>query len=124
VVFTACSQTTQKEVDMKYQQVIKQYYQSYKNADKETLRETLTVDLKHTSDFATYTDRDEMIEEIWPTVGQSWAEDLQIFGSHPEFMVRYKVAGGNRSARNMSEYIRFEGDKIAEIEVFMGQELE
>lgn len=109
---------------MKYRQTIKQYYQSFKDADKEALREILTPDFKHISDFATYTNRDEMIEEIWPAVGQTWAEDLQIFGSHPEFMVRYKVVGGERPSQNQSNYIRFEGDKITEIEVFMGRELE
>ena len=90
---------------MSYQQIIKQYYQSYKDTDKEALKELLAPDFKHISDFATYTDRDEMIEDIWPAVGQTWAEDLQIFGSHPEFMVRYKVVGGERPTRNMSEYI-------------------
>lgn len=109
---------------MNYQQIIKQYFQSFKDADKEALRKILTTDLKHVSNFATYTDRDEMIEDIWPTVGQTWAENLQIFGSHPEFMVRYKVAGAGRPSRNMSEYMLFEGDKITEIEVFMGRELE
>lgn len=108
---------------MKYEQIIKQYYQSYKDADKESLRDLLTPDFKHISDFATYTDRDKMIEDIWPAVGKTRAEDLQIFGSHPEFMVCYKVTGGERPARRMSEYIRFEGDKITEIEVFMGREL-
>lgn len=109
---------------MNCQQIIKQYYQSYKDTDKEALREILTPDLKHASDFAIYTDRDEMIEDIWPNVGQTWAENLQIFGFHPEFMVRYKVVGGERPSRNMSEYILFKGDKITEIEVFMGRELE
>jgi|AntRauTorcE11898_2_1112593.scaffolds.fasta_scaffold03571_7 ketosteroid isomerase-like protein len=108
---------------MKYQQIIKQYYQSYKDSDKEGLRELLTADFKHISDFATYTDRDKMIEDIWPDVGQTWAEDLKILGSHPEFMVCYKVVGGERPSRRMSEYIRFKGEKITEIEVFMGREL-
>lgn len=106
---------------MKYNRIIRQYYQSYKDADKEALRETLTADMKHTSDFATYTDRDAMIEEIWLAVGHTWAEDLRIFGSHPAFMVRYRVVGGDRPARSMAEYIRFDGEKITEIEVYMGR---
>ena len=109
---------------MNYLKVIKRYYQAYKDADKESLRETLTADLTHVSVFATYKNRDKMIEEVWPSVGQTWADNLQIFGAYPEFMVRYKVVGGERKSRNMSEYIRFEGDKITEIEVYMGRELE
>ncbi|MCW9708140.1 hypothetical protein [Fodinibius salsisoli] len=108
---------------MKYRQIIRQYYQSYKETDKEALKETLTTDLTHISDWATYTDRDEMIEEIWPSVGQSWATDLQIFGAHPEFMVRYKVVSEENPARNMAEFLRFKDEKITEIEVFTGREL-
>lgn len=109
---------------MNFHRTIKQYYQAFKEANKEALLNILTKDFKHISSYATYTDRDEMMEDIWPSVGQTWAEDLQIYGTHPEFMVRYKVTGGEQPARNMSEYIRFEKDKIAEIEVFMGRELD
>ncbi|NIR66739.1 MAG: hypothetical protein GWN00_31740 [Aliifodinibius sp.] len=109
---------------MKKHQVIREYYRCYKEADKETLRDILTTDFQHKSEFTIYSNRDEMIEEIWPHVGKSWAENLQIFGTHPEYMVRYKVVGGDRPPRNMAEYIRFEADKIAEIEVFVGRELE
>ena len=39
-------------------------------------------------------------------------------------MVRYEVTGEGRPATAMAEYIRFEGDKIAEIEVYTGRELD
>lgn len=58
------------------------------------------------------TDRDEMIKNVWPNVGQTWAENLQIFGSHPEFRVRYKVVGGERPTLKMAEYILFDGNRI------------
>ncbi len=108
---------------MNHRKTIREYYNTFKNADKEALQKILIPGFTHLSEFAVYTARDDMIEDIWPTVGQTRAENLQIFGTHPEFMVRYKVVGGERPSRNMSEYIRFEGDKIAEIEVFMGREV-
>lgn len=109
---------------MEYQQIIRTYYQSYKEADRETLRSLLTDDFHHISEFDEFDDPDAMLDRIWSEVGKSWAEDLEIFGQHPEYMVRYKVVGGDRPARHMAEYIRFEDNKIAESEVFMGREVE
>lgn len=86
--------------------------------------EVTTADLAHVNEFGTYKDRDAMLDEIWPGVGKSWTEDLQIFGRHPDFMVRYRVVGGERPPRNMAEHIHFEGDGIAAIEVFIGREAE
>lgn len=109
---------------MDSKEIIQQYYQSFKETDKESLRETLSADVKHKSEFAIYNNRDKMITEIWPSVGQTWAEDVKIFGSYPEYMVRYTVHGGERPARNMAEFVRFTGEKISEVEVFLGRKIE
>jgi ketosteroid isomerase-like protein len=108
---------------MEYKNTIKEYYRCFKDADKEGLRSILPPDFKHISEYAIYSNRDKMIEDIWPNVGKTYADDMQIFGDHPEYFVRYKVVGGDEPSRNMAEYIRFDGDKIAEIEVFTGREL-
>lgn len=113
-----------KGAETGYHETIQAYYRSYKEADSKTLRGMLTDDFRHISSFSEFDDPDEMLNTIWPEVGKSWAEELEIFGEHPEYMVRYKVIGGDQPARTMSEYIRFEGDKIAEIEVFTGREVE
>jgi len=63
-----------------------------------------------------------MLEEIWPAVGQSWAVDLEIFGEGSEFMVRYRIEAKERPSMKMAEYIRFDGDRICEIEVYAGRE--
>lgn len=125
IVFTSCSQQSSTDNStMEHHQTIETYYQSYKVADRETLRSLLTDDFHHISEFSEFGSPDEMLDTIWPEVGKSWAEDLQIFDEHPEFLVRYKVVGGEQPSRNMVEYIRFEGEKIAEIEVFTGREIE
>lgn len=108
---------------MEDREIIKEYYRCFKDADKEGLRKILPPDFKHISEYAIYSNRDKMMEDIWPNVGKTYAENLQIFGSRPDYFVRYKVVGGDRLGRNMAEYIRFEGEKIAEIEVYTGREL-
>lgn len=91
--------------------------------DQETLRAILTPDFHHVSSFAEYQARDKMLQAIWPTVGQSWVRDLRIFGEAPEFMFRYEVESQQRPPMSMAEYVRFEGDRIAEIEVYLGRQL-
>jgi len=125
VAFISCAEkTNKKDINMNARETIKQYYNAFKEADKEALRETLTEDFKHISSYAVYENRDKMIQDIWPAVGKTWAVNLEIFGTHPEFMVRYNIEGADQPSQNMAEYIRFEDDKIAEIEVFMGRELD
>lgn len=111
---------------MDHREIIHRYFRAFRERDREGLREILTPDFHHVSSFGDWRDRDAMIEAIWPGVGSSWAAGLQIFGTHPEFMVRYHhglAPGHPRPPNSMAEYIRFEGDRIAEIEVFIGREL-
>lgn len=125
LLFSACSnQSSTNTNKMEYRETIKTYFRSYKEADRETLRSLLTDDFHHISAFSEFNDPDEMLDTIWAEVGKSWAEELEIFGEHPEYMVRYKVVGGDQPARYMSGYIQFKDDKIAEIESYTGRELE
>lgn len=108
---------------MDHHAVIARYYQCFRDRDREGLREILTPDFRHVSSFGEHLDRDRMLEAIWPAVGQSWARALQIVGAAPEFMVRYEIESSSRPVTRMAEYIRFVGDRIAEIEVYVGREL-
>lgn len=111
---------------MDYHRTIELYYRAFRERDREGLRAILTPGFRHVSSFGEWNDRDAMIEAIWPAVGQSWAANLRIFGDGPEFVVRYEhetAPGAPRPPMSMAEYIRFEGDRIAEIEVYAGREL-
>ncbi|HUG04104.1 MAG TPA: nuclear transport factor 2 family protein [Steroidobacteraceae bacterium] len=109
---------------MDYHRAIARYYQAYRDRDRQTLRSLLTASFHFVSSFAEYRGRDAMLEEIWPAVGQAWATKLRIFGHGPELVVLYEhenAPGEKRPGMSMAEYIRFEGDRIAEIEVFQGR---
>jgi hypothetical protein len=94
------------------------YYDSFRTRDRGALERLLVPDFRHRSPFGEYDDRDRMLDEIWPAVGGSWAIDIEIYGEGPDFMVRYRhnVEGSG----TMAEYVRFEGGRIAEIEVYLG----
>jgi ketosteroid isomerase-like protein len=107
-----------------YHDAIKRYYQAYRDRDREALESLLVPDFRFESSFGEYRDRDSMLEDIWPGVGQAWATDLQVFGDAPEFVVLYRhetKPGIERPRMRMAEYLRFRGERIAAIEVFAGR---
>lgn len=109
---------------MDHRSAIERYYRAYRERDLETLRALLTADFRLTGPFGEFRGRDAMLEQIWPEVGKAWAARLEIFGDGPAYMVRYEhetVVGAARPAMRMAEHLRFEGDRIAEIEVFIGR---
>ena len=110
---------------MSYHDAIERYYAAYRERDRAVLEELLTADFRFISSFGEFNDRDRMLDQIWPSVGGSWATNLEVFGTGPEFVVIYEHAtapGVERPRARMAERIRFEGERIAEIEVFIGRQ--
>lgn len=103
---------------MNAKDTIRDYYRCFKDRDRETLEKILTPDFLHISPFGRHDDRDRMLDAIWPSVGKTHAVDIEIFGDGPEFMVRYTHSSEERP--RLAEYVRFKGDEIAEIEVYLG----
>jgi hypothetical protein len=97
-------------------ETVAEYYRCFRERDRAALRRILTPDVRHVSPFGEHSDRDRMLDAIWPAVGTSWARNLRIFGDGPEFMVRYEVESPGRPPMSMAEYVRFDGDRIAEVE--------
>ena len=109
---------------MDYHGAINRYYRAFRDRDRESLQSLLTLHFHFVSSFGEHRDRDAMLDEIWPAVGQTWATKLRIFGDGPEFVVLYEhenAPGVERAPVSMAEYMRFEGERIAEIEVFVGR---
>jgi hypothetical protein len=111
---------------MDYHGAIESYYRAFRERDRERLRALLTPDFQFASSYGNYRERDAMLEEIWPAVGQSWATNLRIFGEPPEFVVVYEhenAPGVTRPRMRMAELVRFRGEQIAGIELFIGRTL-
>jgi hypothetical protein len=101
--------------------LIAEYYRCFHDRDLEGLRALLTPDFRHTSSYAIYSNRDAMLAEIWPAVGKSWARDFQIIGGGSEFVARFVVGSNEKPPVRLAEYIRLEGEKIAEVETYVGR---
>ena len=111
---------------MTYHDAIARYYGAFRTRDLESVRALLTADFHFRSPFGEFRDRDAMLEAIWPSVGQTWATNLRVFGDGPELVVLYEhesAPSANRPTLSMAEHIRFEGERIAAIEVFVGRTL-
>lgn len=112
---------------MDYVRAIERYYHAFRSRDLEDLRSLLVPDFHFVSSYGEYRDRDAMLEEIWPAVGQTWATNIRVFGTGPELVVLYEhenAPGVERPTMSMAERIRFDGPRIAEIEVFLGRPVE
>ncbi len=112
---------------MDYRGAIEDYYRAFRDRDLARLRSLLAPDFHFVSSFGEYRERDGMLEEIWPAVGQTWATNLRIFGDGPEFVVVYEhenAPGVQRPPMRMAETIRFRDEQIAEVEVFVGRPVE
>jgi ketosteroid isomerase-like protein len=112
---------------MDYRSAIESYYRAFRERDLSRLRALLAPDFHFVSSFGEYRQRDAMLEEIWPAVGHTWATNLRVFGHGPDFVVVYEhehAPGVQRPTMRMAEYVRFQGEEIAEIEVFVGRPLE
>lgn len=109
---------------MDYRDIIERYYRAYRERDRESLRSILTPNFHFISSFGEYRDRDTMLDEIWPAVGQTWATNIRCFGDGPELVVLYEhenAPGLQQPPMSMAEYVRFDGEQIEEIEVFVGR---
>ena len=111
---------------MDYHSAIHRYYRAFAERDRESLQRGLTPQFHFVSPFGEFHGRDAMLEAIWPSVGQAWAANLQIFGEEPEFVVLYQhetAPGAEHRPMRMAEHLRFEGGQLARIEVFVGRPL-
>lgn len=112
---------------MDYLGAIERYYRAYRDRDRKALQALLTRDFRFISSFGEFDDRDTMLDRIWPHVGRSWATNPKVIGDGPELVAFYEhetAPGVEQPRARMAERIRFEGERIAEIEVFIGRPLE
>ena len=111
---------------MDFHTAIHRYYRAFRERDRDALRSALTPDFHFVSAFGEFRERDTMLEAIWPSVGRAWATNLRIFGEGPEFVVLYDhetSPDAERPPMAMAEHLRFEGDRLAHVEVFVGRSL-
>lgn len=100
---------------MSHEAAIRDYFRAFRDRDRAALERLLVADFRHVSPWGVHEDRDRMLDQIWPDVGRHWAEDIGIERDGQAYLVRYRHSTGTA----MVERFRFEGDRIAEVEVLI-----
>jgi ketosteroid isomerase-like protein len=101
--------------------LIRKYYSSYESKDRKSLEDLLSDDFTFSSPLDDHISKTTYFQRCWPnseTISVFHIEKL--FEKGNEAFVRYKcerIAGPK--FRN-TEYLRIEGDKIKEVEVYFG----
>ena len=101
-------------------EIVRVYFDCYAQRDRATLEKLLVKSLVFKSSYAVYTDRDEMLDEIWPHVitNRSRVENLKCFQCDDQVIARYDLI--NNGVTRICELFEFETNRIKSIEVFVG----
>jgi ketosteroid isomerase-like protein len=103
--------------------IIRSFFAAYKSKDRKVVENLLTDDFTFTSPYDDTSDKATYFERCWPI---SISERIQtqnlekIFAEGGEVFVLYKcITDEGKEFRN-TEFFRFEGDRIKQIDVYFG----
>jgi ketosteroid isomerase-like protein len=100
-------------------------YGAYESGDRAALEELLSDDLVFTSPADHRIDRETYFERCWPNAGSIESfEFKRLVEDGDEVIVTYEsTKTDGRRIRN-TEVLTFDGDRIAEVEVYFGWDVE
>ncbi len=102
-------------------ETIQQAYRAYETGDRHAIEQALAEDLSFTSPYDDAIDRAGYFERCWPnhaTTASMKVERIAIDGNAA--YVTYLRTGLSGDASRNTEYLVFNGGRIAEIEVYFG----
>ncbi|MEM9066507.1 MAG: nuclear transport factor 2 family protein [Planctomycetota bacterium] len=111
---------------MTHHESIRAMYQAFRDRKRAALEALLAPDYTFASPFGNFVGRDAMLDVIWPQYlaeeNPRWATDIEIFGTGPGYMVRYRHESDDpsKSGARLAEFVRFEGDLVVSVEVYLG----
>ena len=106
------------DADERCRETVRAYFRAFRDRDRVTLERILAPKLIHRSPFGEHRDRDRMLDQVWPHPGPIWAEEVTVYGRAPEFLAHYRHGGASRG--HLVERFVFDGERIVEIEVYLG----
>jgi len=107
--------------DSRIPELVRRYFHVYQRADREAMEALLADHFTFTSPWDDRISRARYFAHCWPHAGSfRFRDDMKIFAEGNEAFVRYETEGKPGGAFRSAEFFRFDGDRIASIEVFFG----
>jgi ketosteroid isomerase-like protein len=104
--------------------LVHRYYDAYQSKDRQAIEQLLTDDFTFTSPYDDRIDRQLYFERCWPNSKTSRAYTIEkLFEQGNEALVRYKAELDTGKVFRNTELLRFDGNKIAEVDVYFGRTL-
>ncbi len=103
-------------------ELVHRYLAAFVTGDRRGIEALLTRDFTFTSPEEDHIDRATYIERCWSLAGTFEYHDLKsLFVSGNECVVVYESKSKSGNLQRNVELLRFKGDRIESIEVFMGR---
>jgi ketosteroid isomerase-like protein len=106
-------------------QLARDAYRAYESGDRDLIESLLADDLTFYSPPDPGIDREQYFERCWPNAGRiAKFEFVRLIESGDEVIVTYESTRTDGSHFRNTEVLTFEGDKIRQVEVYFGWDLE
>jgi ketosteroid isomerase-like protein len=101
--------------------VVRTYFAAFFSQDRNTLEEGLSDDFTFTSPRDDHISKTTFFERCFPNSEQFRAHHIeQLFAQGNEAFLRYQAELKDGTTFRNTEYIRIEGNKIKEVDVYFG----
>jgi ketosteroid isomerase-like protein len=102
-------------------ELARRYYRVYQAADRASLEALLAPGFTFTSPWDDHIDRATYFSHCFVHAGEfRFRDDMRVFVQGDEAVVVYETEGKQGGTFRNAELLRFEGGRIASIEVFFG----
>ena len=99
-------------------------YRAYETGDRDLIEGLLAEDFSFHAPPDPQLDREGYFERCWPNAGLIESYELvRLFEHGDEVVVTYESTKSDGGRFRNTEILRFEGDRIAEVEVYFGWDL-
>ncbi len=100
---------------------IRRYFAAYEAKNRAIAEAMLTADFRFSSPLDDYIDRATYFQRCWPNSDSIKAFRIEkLFVEGTEAFVMYYCEPTNRPPFRNTEFFRFEGDQISEVQVYFG----
>ncbi len=99
-------------------------YRAYESGNRELIESLMAPDLRFHSPPDPELDREGYFERCWPNAERLAAfEFVRLVESGEEVIVTYEATRNDGGRFRNTEVLRFEGERVAEVEVYFGWDL-